>query len=127
MMYLPDTNIFIRALYGSHPEAEFLQKAIQDQKVAVSVVTIAEFYPKAEKDERIIFNQLIEILSVIPVDTQVAKIAGDYRGKYLRKSKKVFLLDCLLAAQAKVHQLILVTNNRQDFPMKDIKVILPRS
>jgi len=41
------------------------------------------------------------------------------------KTKRVHLLDCFLAAQAKINKLTLVTHNKSDFPMKDIKVISP--
>lgn len=54
----------------------------------------------------------------------VAKVAAEYR-KQSFKTKRVHLLDCFLAAQAKINKLTLVTNNRSDFPMTDIKVVTP--
>jgi len=125
MKYLPDTNIFIRALYGHEPEAGFLVGEISKNNIAISVIVIGEFYPKAEGAELRSFNKLLDHLSVIPLDSESAKTAGLYRKKYLRKAKKVFLLDCFLAAQAKINNLVLVTNNTTDFPMKDIKVTSP--
>ncbi|MBU1940517.1 MAG: PIN domain-containing protein, partial [Candidatus Thermoplasmatota archaeon] len=94
--------------------------------IVVSVITIGEFYPKAEADEMKAFNKLLNRFPIIPLDFETAKIAGLYRKKYLRKTKKVFLLDCFLAGQAKVHNLTLVTNNTADFPMKDIEIISPQ-
>lgn len=126
MMYLPDTNIFIRALYGLEPEATFLKMAISKGKLVISVIVIAEFYPKAQSREIVAFDELVASIGSLPIDENIAKIAGEYRREFLRKTKRAFLLDCFLAAQTRLHHLGLVTNNKADFPMKDIKVITPK-
>lgn len=61
---------------------------------------------------------------ILEVNLEVARLAGEYRKKFLKK-KRIQLLDYFLAAQAKLNNLILVTHNKSDFPMKDIKVISP--
>lgn len=124
-MYLPDTNIFIRALHGIEPEANFLNKIISKRQLAISVIVIAEFYPKANNQELISFNQLSDDVEILLIDREIAEIAGGYRKESL-KQKRAQLLDCFLAAQAKIHKLTLVTNNKADFPMKDIKTITPK-
>lgn len=124
MKYLPDTNIFIRALNGRDPEAEFLQEHISE--VVVSVIVIAEFWVKPQSGEIEKFEELTNRLDIIPIDREVAKQAGIFRGQLLSKSSRVYLQDCFLAAQAKVHHLTLVTNNKADFPMQDIKIVTPK-
>ncbi len=124
-MYLPDTNIFILALKGQQPEALFLQKAISRKKLAISTIVIGEFYSLSSDEENLKFERILKQFPVLIVDEEVSKIAGEYRKQFLRKSKRIFLLDCLVAAQAKIHGLKVVTNNMKDFPMRDIKIISP--
>ena len=123
-MYLPDTNIFILGLRGHEPEASFLAKAISQNKLVISVVAMGEFLAKADSEVELGFLRLVERFKVLSIDQVVAKIAGEYR-KESFKTKKAHLLDCFLAAQAKLNNLTLVTNDKSDFPMKDIKVITP--
>lgn len=124
MQCLPDTNIFIKAAKGYLPEANFLSKAIKKKQIFISVVVVGEFLARAEAEEEKSFEELTAYFNVLPIDLEVAKIAAEYRKNSL-KNTKVHLLDCFLAAQAKYHNLILVTNNKADFPMKDIKIVKP--
>lgn len=124
-MFLPDSNIFIRAFQKKEKEATFLNKAIAQNKLAISVIVIAEFFPRALPEELEGFHKLLDTFQIIEIDRKISEVAGQYRKDFIRKTKRIFVVDCFLAAQAKVHNLILVTNNRPDFPMKDIKIIVP--
>lgn len=125
-MYLPDTNIFIRAFKGKLEEKSFLEKAIEKNSLHISVIVIAEFLSgQGEIEEaRKKFLILLSTFQIISIDKKVASIAAEYRRESI-KTKKVYLLDCFLAAQAKIHNFTLVTNNKADFPMKDIRIITP--
>jgi len=123
-MYILDTNVLIRGVAGKRPDAAFLEKTINKKSVYISVISIAEFLVKPLKGEASSFEELLKISRILEVDERTARQASVYRRKYLKKSRSK-LLDNIIAAQAKVHQLTLVTNNTSDFPMKDIKVILP--
>lgn len=124
-MYLPDTNIFILAFSDFDPANSFLQKIIKQGKICISAIVMAEFLAKASEKEANIFEQLVSRFGVLEVNAGVARISAEYRKQLSQKSRRNILIDCLLAAQAKVHNLTLVTNNKSDFPMKDIKVISP--
>lgn len=125
-MYILDTNVLILGIKDkNNPSSRFLNLAISTKQVHISVVSVAEFLAKPKKEERQKFEMLLNISTILEVDETVARQAAIYRGKYLKKSR-TSLLDYLIAAQAKVHNLTLVTNNTSDFPMKDIKVMRPR-
>lgn len=124
-MYLPDTNIFIRAIQGKDSERKFLDRIISDSKVVISTVVVAEFLSGVNKTEEIALDKLIRQFGVLIIDENVARAAAEYRKQFLRKTKRIFIMDCFLAAQAKLNKLILVTNNKSDFPMEDIKIITP--
>ncbi|MBI4079033.1 MAG: PIN domain-containing protein [Candidatus Levybacteria bacterium] len=125
MTYLPDTNIFIQAFRNQEPEASFLKRQIEKNAIVLSVVVIAEFLVKATEEQKETFGAIKKAFRKLPIDEEIASIAATYRTEYSRKTKRIFLLDCFLAAQAKVHRLTLVTNNKADFPMKDIRVVSP--
>lgn len=124
-MYLPDTNIFIRAIQGFEPEAAFLKKNINRGNLVISVVVIGEFFAKSNPVEEDAFNNLLAKFKILDVDENIAREAGLYRREMVKKTKKVLLLDCFLVAQAKLNHLILATGDKADFPMKDIKIISP--
>lgn len=126
MQYLPDTNIFIRAAKGYSPESEFLTKLIKKKQIKISSIVAGEFLSKATIQEEKAFEKLLNEFIILSVNVDTARIAAKYRKTSL-KTKRVHLLDCFLAAQAKLSNLTLVTNDISDFPMTDIKVIVPFS
>lgn len=125
-MYLPDSNVIIQALKGHEPEASFIRDNIISRSIKISVVVVAEFLVKATEEQIERFNSILKEFGTLSIDEETARIAADYRKQFIRKSKRVFLLDCFLAAQARIHDHILVTNNFSDFPFEDIKTVFPQ-
>lgn len=123
-MYLIDTNVLILAIDQKNPDYSFLQRIIAKNQFFLSVICIAEFLSRASEGEEMELNKLLADFPVLGVDLDTARLAGEYRKKFLKK-RRIQLLDYFLAAQAKLNHLTLVTNNKIDFPMKDIKVISP--
>ncbi len=123
-MYLFDTNVLILAIDAKEPDKSFLKKAIAQKQVYISAISVGEFLSQASEEAESKFNNLIKESPVLVVDTETAKVAAVYRKKFL-KTRRIQLLDYFLAAQAKLNDLTLVTRNKSDFPMRDIKVIVP--
>ncbi len=125
MDFLPDSNILIRFFRQESAETEFLKEHLKAGIMYISPVVIGKIVSKASSLELEQFEQLISYWPIIPVDKEIAIVAGNYRKQIVSKTKKVYLLDCFLAATCKVHNLTLVTNDLKDYPMKDIKIIKP--
>ena len=123
-MYLFDTNVLILAIDAKEPDKSFLKKAISRKKSYISVISIGEFLSQASEEAESKFNNLIRESPILVVDSETAKVAAAYRKKFL-KTRRVQLLDYFLAAQAKLNDLTLVTHNKSDFQMRDIKIITP--
>lgn len=123
-MYLLDTNVLILGIKGLDPDKAFLEKAISENKLFLSVISIAEFLSQASGEAGDELEKLTKAFPILSVDEKTARAAAAYRKKFL-KVRRIQLLDYFLAAQAKIHNLTFVTNNKSDFPMKDIKVISP--
>ena len=125
-MFLLDTNVLILAIKAEEPERSFLEKIINKKQLYLSTISIAEFLTRSSSEEKERLEELIVNFPVLNVDLETAKLAAEYRKESL-KLKRIQMLDCFLAAQAKLNGLTLVTNNKSDFPMKDIKTIIPFS
>lgn len=122
---LLDTNVIIDTFSGKEPLASHVRQWIESGSIALSAVSIGEIISKASKEEMEKLDLLVSKYGVLPIDDVVARIAGNYRKEFSRKEKRVFLMDCFIAATAKLYNLKLATRNVRDFPMKDIEVINP--
>lgn len=124
-MYLVDTNILIYAAIGKEPVASLFTNWLDENKIVLSVVVISEFLAGTKPEENFRLEVLLEQVLILDVDLPIARVAADYRASFSRKKNTPLLLDCFLAATAKINNLILVTHNTTDFPMQDIKIIDP--
>lgn len=122
-MYLIDTDIIIWILRGNKKYEEFLQNLKDKDSLSVSTVTIAEIYKNIFPSEIVKTENVLNELETWDVTPPVAKQAGLYWQEYIKRLKNLSLTDCLIAATANVHNLILVTLNTKHFPMKDIKTL----
>lgn len=119
-LYLVDTDVLIYALAGKKPWAELVQKWIEQKELGFSAIVVAEFLSGATEEEIRIFEALLDKFGSLPVDTATARLAADYRKKFLQKGRKLSLADCLIAATCKLYKATLVTFNTADYPMRDI-------
>jgi predicted nucleic acid-binding protein len=85
------------------------------------VVTRCELFAGAGADDKSL-RTLLEPLQELPVDREVAELAGR-----VRRETKVATPDALIAATAIVHRRTLVTRNRRDFDrVRRLRVRAPR-
>lgn len=119
-LYLVDTNVLIYALGGKKPWARLVKEWIAKKQLALSSIVVAEFLTGATNEEATIFEALLDKFGSLSVDTITARLAADYRKKFLNKGRKLALPDCLIAATCKIYQATLVTFDRSDYPMQDI-------
>src|SRR3989338_5045782 len=123
-LVLTDTNVLILGLGGKEPYASYLRKLIENKRLVLSSVVVAEFLVRATDEEEKTFDSLVREFSVLPVDLSVAKTAADYRKKFMEKGKKLALPDCFIAATCKVNKVVLATSDKSGFPMKDVKIVV---
>lgn len=123
-MYLIDTNILILAIAGKEPNASFLKEIVKQNQLVLSVIVIAEFLSRPSDAEQQVFGKLIGRFPTLEIKLSTAQMAAKFR-RESKKTVRTALLDCLLAAQAYEHDLVLVTNNTTDFPMSDIEIVKP--
>jgi predicted nucleic acid-binding protein len=118
-MFLVDTNI-ISELARIKPNDRVLTWAMNVNQIAISVITVAEIYYgltwKHNPRIRVWFdNFLASNCQVLPVTLEIAKCAGEIRGRLQAGGKTRSESDMIIAATAQIHQLTLVTHNIKDF------------
>lgn len=122
MNFVFDTDVLIDILRGNEKIIREVKNISQNPNAYFycSCITIGEVFagmkPKEEKATR----TLLQSLLTIPVDYEIAEIAGKL--KYRTKSHALHLDDCLIAATAILNQGILCTKNIKHYPFKKLKI-----
>jgi predicted nucleic acid-binding protein len=88
-------------------------------------VNIAEVIRGTRPNERRAVENLLERLSLLETTREAATRAGRYQADFSRRGVPIHTADALIAGAARAHGSILVTDNVDDFPMKDVRVQLP--
>lgn len=130
-MYLLDTNIVSETRRGS-PEATAWIRSVKGRTLHVSVITLGEIMRGIQLKERkdpkaaaILAEWLIALRelhrgTVLPVTEAIALDWGRLSADRSRNTA-----DGLIAATARVHDLILVTRNVTDFEDTGVSIINP--
>jgi predicted nucleic acid-binding protein len=124
-MYLLDTDVLIWILRGRNEIVDKISKLKEKTPVCISVISIAEIYQNIFSSELTTTEEFLNLHNIFEIDAKIAKIAGLYFQQYSKQLKNLSLADCLIAATANSHDLILVTLNTKHFPMKDIQTLNP--
>jgi toxin FitB len=125
--FLLDTNV-VSELAKPQPNAgvvRWLHEAEEDS-LFLSVITLAELRfgverltPGARRNrlDAWIREELTERFEgrILSVDEKVAEIWGNVLARSEAQGRRMNLMDCFLAATAKVYQLTLITRDKKDF------------
>lgn len=140
--YLIDTNA-LSLLSNSKASPQFidwLQAQQRKNALYASTITLQEIEKGIVKLERVKGGSLdkarrlrdwIEILMAdfqdrfLPVDVEVALVAGKLEGAMLARGLNVELADILIAATAQTHGLTVVTANTRDFEPLGVDCLAP--
>ena len=111
-----DTNIFIEFLRAKDKTNTILFNLFDYKNLSISTITVFELYAGAGneakwKDLKI----LLENISIIPVDEEIAKQAAKIYQNLKSENKLIEFRDILIAATAIVNDLELITINEKHF------------
>lgn len=128
-MFLFDTNI-VSEIFRDRPNADVIDFTNQVKHIYISAITVEEISyglsakpaPRlSTKFETLLGNESI----VIPVDTEIAKIAGRLRGQLQIQGRIRSQADMLIAATAQHYRFTIVTRNVKDFELCQIPILNP--
>lgn len=125
--YLLDTTVLIDISRGREPAVSRIRAMIASgDELAISAINVAEFYAGLPPEKRVLHERFISALRYWHITRPIAMAGGQYRYDFARAGRTLSTTDALIAAVARQHGAVLLTDNLKDFPMTDI-VVQPMS
>lgn len=126
MNVLVDSSVLIDVLRGREGRADLLERLVARGSLLCSCdITLAEIYAGMLEPERTRTEDLLGSLFYLPCEAAVARRAGLLRRAWRAKGHSLTLADTFLAALCIQHGVVLLTDNKRHFPMKDLVVWTP--
>ncbi|CAN5332615.1 type II toxin-antitoxin system VapC family toxin [soil metagenome] len=117
-MKLLDTTVAIDHLRGAEPAVGLLVRLIdEDEVVAASELVRFELLAGVRPDEIEALDQFFVAITWVPVDEEIARIAGSLARGHRRQYRGIDDVDYLIAATALVLDAELLTTSVRHFPM----------
>ena len=121
--YLLDTSVIIDALNDKRNRRGLLLDFLkQGHLLACCSINITELYAGLRPKEEKATEELLQSLEYYHVTWPVARLAGLLKRDHARKGVVITVSDATIAAVAIAHQLMLLTDNVRDFPMKELSL-----
>lgn len=122
-IYLLDTSVVIDTLNRKRGRWELLASLAQaGDTLACSVVTLTEIYAGISPKELQLTLRFLGNLEHYDVDSRLARRAGLLKNEWAGKGRTLGVVDVLIAATALAYGLVLMTDNRRDFPMRELEL-----
>ncbi|MHB8985433.1 MAG: type II toxin-antitoxin system tRNA(fMet)-specific endonuclease VapC [Eubacteriales bacterium] len=120
MKYMLDTNICIYIIKKNPRKVLETLKRLDIGDVCISAITLAELEYEVEKSQqrernKIGLTSFLSPLEILPFSDNAAVIFGEIRASLEKKGEIIGAYDLLIAAHALSENLILVTNNTNEF------------
>lgn len=112
-MFTLDTNAILYYLKGDERAFPLIEKALNENTpLYISVVTELELlsFPRSTEQEINLIEKLLATVSIIPMDSRLARIAATLRRTYRLKTP-----DSIIAATSIFTGTTLLTRNTRDF------------
>ena len=122
MKLLIDTNIVIDALKKKRGRAEYLESlSLQGFTLCVCAIVLSELYTGMAQADIPKAEGMTKDFAFLATNAQLARLAGVLRRRYRDRGIAISTADCLVAAVAIEYDVMLVTDNRRDFPMPEVR------
>jgi predicted nucleic acid-binding protein len=129
MNLLLDSTVLIDVLRGRRGRRALLAELVRrGDFLTTASINLGEVYSGLLPVEEPLAAALFDALEVYPLTAGIARAAGSLRYGWARRGRTLGLSDMVVAATAREYGLTLMTDNRKDFPMEDLKLFdLPDS
>ena len=120
-IYLLDTSVIIDALNQKRGRWQLLGSLVEaGDTLACSVVTLTEIYAGVRPKEMALTQQFLDAMEHYQLDSRLARDAGLLKNEWAKQGITLGVVDLIIAATALAHNLVLMTDNRKDFPMEQL-------
>ena len=120
-IYLLDTSVIIDALNQKRGRWQLLGSLVEaGDTLACSVVTLTEIYAGVRPKEMALTQQFLDAMEHYQLDSRLARDAGLLKNELAKQGQTLGVVDLIIAATALAHNLVLMTDNRKDFPMEQL-------
>jgi tRNA(fMet)-specific endonuclease VapC len=120
--YVLDTTVLIAHLRGDRDVTEGLLKLLAaGHSLGTTCVNVAEVERGLQPRERKRVRALMDRLSFFETTKEAAVRAGRYQAEWARKGQTIHTPDALIAGTARALGAVVVTDNLDDFPMRDVR------
>ena len=124
--YHLDTTVLIAHLRNDPRVTGHLLNLVRHgHRLATSAVNVAEIHRGALPGERRRTTELLDRLAFLPTTFEAARRAGVYQRDFAARGVTIHTPDALIAGTARAHGAVVMTDNRRDFPMRDVTVDAP--
>ena len=124
-MIVADSDVLIDFLAGVQPAKDQIAEYINTDQLQTTAVSCFELLSGAGENKRgHAVRQLLESVTVLPLDRAAARHAADVRRKLDRTGQKIGMGDSLIAGIALAHGVPLFTRNRAHFErVENLKLV----
>ena len=122
MILLLDTTVLIDALRARNSRRELLRElVVAGHTLTTAAINIAEVYAGMRPEEERKTETFLSSLECYGMTGAIARRAGSLKSEHARKGQTLSLADMVVAATALEHGLVLMTDNRKDFPLAQLR------
>jgi predicted nucleic acid-binding protein len=122
MRLLLDTSVLIDVLRLRNQRRALLAELVRaGHSLSTTTLNIAELYAGMRAGEVVATEALLSGLESYELSGSAARLAGKLKNAWARRGRTLALADAIVAAIAIERECSLLTDNRKDFPMPEVK------
>ena len=99
-----------------------LELVAEGHTLATTCVNVAEVEAGLRPRERRRAEAILNRLRYLATDVEAARRAGRYQAEWAKQGRTIHTPDALVAGTARTHGAVVVTDNVDDFPMRDVQI-----
>lgn len=121
--YLFDSDVLMDFFKKKDYAVSLVIKLTSKGKLVVSILSIAELTSGWSQEQvKNLLPSVYDLMEVLNINLSIAELAGKYRKGYGEKGVMLPLVDALIGATAILENCQLVTRNKKDYPMSEIRL-----
>jgi hypothetical protein len=123
MRMLLDTSVLIDALRSRRARRAWLAELVRNgHSLETSAWNVAEVYAGMRPEEEERTKVFLGALLCHPITASAGERAGRLKNQWAQRGRTLTLADTIVAAVAIEQKCVLVTDNRKDFPMPQVRL-----